>query len=142
MLSAIARKIREEFLYMGIYVNMHILQKIPQCSKNHNTLFGMLLQSLVNESKNQFIGGKIFAGSKRKKICWNAWAFPGGPVVKDPSCNAEDAGSIPDQETKIPHATGQLSLYTTAREPVHHSTQPYMAQWRSHMPKLKLNAAK
>lgn len=69
MLSAIARKIREEFLYMGIYVNMHILQKIPQCSKNHNKLFGMLLQSLVNESKNQFIGRKIFAGSKRKKIC-------------------------------------------------------------------------
>ena len=53
MLSAIARKIREEFLYMPIYVNMHILLKISQCSKNHNKIYGMLLQSLVNASKNQ-----------------------------------------------------------------------------------------
>ena len=33
--------------------------------------------------------------------------FGGGPVVKDQSCNAEDAGSIPGQGTKIPHASGQ-----------------------------------
>ena len=32
--------------------------------------------------------------------------FPGGPVVKNPPCNAGDAGSIPGQGTKIPHATG------------------------------------
>ena len=35
--------------------------------------------------------------------------FPGGPVVKNPSSNAGDAGSIPGQGTKIPHAEGQLS---------------------------------
>ena len=35
--------------------------------------------------------------------------FPGGPVVKNPSCNARDAHSIPGQGTKIPHAAGQLS---------------------------------
>ena len=30
--------------------------------------------------------------------------FPGGPVVKNLPSNAGDAGSIPGQETKIPHA--------------------------------------
>ena len=34
--------------------------------------------------------------------------FPGGPVVKNPPSNAGDAGSIPGQGTKIPHAVGQL----------------------------------
>ena len=35
--------------------------------------------------------------------------FSGGPVIKNPSCNTEDTGSFPGQETKIPHASGQLS---------------------------------
>ena len=39
-----------------------------------------------------------------------------GPVVKKPSCNAGDVGSIPGWRTKIPHATEQLSLQATARE--------------------------
>ena len=30
------------------------------------------------------------------------WDFPGGPVVKDPPCNAGDMGLIPGQGTKIP----------------------------------------
>ena len=34
--------------------------------------------------------------------------FPGGPVVKNPPCNAGDMGLIPGQAAKIPHATGQL----------------------------------
>ena len=46
------------------------------------------------------------------------WDFPDGPVVKNPPCNAEDAGSIPDQGTKIPRATGQLSPHTIMRESV------------------------
>ena len=36
-------------------------------------------------------------------------AFPGGPVVTNPPANAGDAGSIPGQGTKIPHAKEQLS---------------------------------
>ena len=32
--------------------------------------------------------------------------FPGGPVAKNPSCNAGDAGSIPGQGTKILHVMG------------------------------------
>ena len=39
--------------------------------------------------------------------------FPGGPVVKNPPPNAGDAGSIPGQGTRIPHAVGQLSPRAT-----------------------------
>ena len=42
--------------------------------------------------------------------------FPGGPVVKNPPSNAGDTSSIPGQGTKIPHATGQLSLPATTTE--------------------------
>ena len=35
--------------------------------------------------------------------------FPGGSLVKNLPCNAEDAGLIPGQGTKIPHVTEQLS---------------------------------
>ena len=37
--------------------------------------------------------------------------FPGGPVVKNLCSNAGDMGSIPGQETKIPHTGGQLSQH-------------------------------
>ena len=46
--------------------------------------------------------------------------FPGGPVVKNSPSNAEEVGSIPGQETKIPYAVGQLSLHR-ATEPTHHN---------------------
>ena len=42
---------------------------------------------------------------------------PGGPVVKNPPCNAGDAGLIPGQGTRIPHAARQLSWHATTREP-------------------------
>ena len=45
------------------------------------------------------------------------WDLPGGPVVENLPYNAGDAGSIPGQGAKIPHATGQLSLHTTTTEP-------------------------
>ena len=44
--------------------------------------------------------------------------FPGGPVVKNPPFNAGDRGSIPRRGTKIPYATGQLSLHATTTERV------------------------
>ena len=40
--------------------------------------------------------------------------FTAGPVVKNVSCNAGDAGSIPSPGTKIPHAN-----YTEAHVPQH-----------------------
>ena len=45
--------------------------------------------------------------------------FPGGPVTKNLPYNAGDAGSIPGQGTKIPHAAGQLSPRATTTELAH-----------------------
>ena len=45
--------------------------------------------------------------------------FSDGPVVKNPPCNAGDAGLIPGQGTKIPHAVGQLSPHATTTELTH-----------------------
>ena len=36
-------------------------------------------------------------------------------MVKNPPSNAGDAGSIPGQGTKIPHAAGQLSLHAATK---------------------------
>ena len=36
--------------------------------------------------------------------------FPGGPVVKNPPCNAGDVGSILGQGNKISNASEQLRL--------------------------------
>ena len=47
--------------------------------------------------------------------------FPGGPVVKNPPCNAGDAGSIPGHRAKIPHATEHLSPSTATTGPVRHN---------------------
>ena len=44
---------------------------------------------------------------------WPWWDFPGGPVVKNPPYNAGDAGAIPGQGTKIPHALGQVNPHAT-----------------------------
>ena len=38
-------------------------------------------------------------------------------MVKNQPCNAGDAGSSPGQGTKIPYATGQLSVRAAATEP-------------------------
>ena len=48
-----------------------------------------------------------------------------GPVIKNLLPNAEDSGSIPGWETKIPHAEGQLSLWATTGQPVHHNRKIY-----------------
>ena len=43
------------------------------------------------------------------------WDFPGGPVVKNPPCNAWNMGSNPDGEAKIPYAAEQLSPSAATR---------------------------
>ena len=42
-------------------------------------------------------------------------------MVENPPSSAGDAGSIPGQGTKIPHAAGQLSLRATTTEPEHYN---------------------
>ena len=62
-------------------------------------------------------------------LCVFKWAiksyekedFPGGPVAENLPCNAGDSGSIPGRETRIPHATEQLSLWAVTTAPVHHN---------------------
>ena len=51
------------------------------------------------------------------------WEFLGGPVVKNPPRIAGDARLIPEQGTKIPHATEQLSPQATTTEPRIHGSQ-------------------
>ena len=60
--------------------------------------------------------------------------FPGGPVVKNPPYSAGDAGSIPGQGTKIPHAAGQLSPHATTTELEHLDDSPRAANYRAHVP--------
>ena len=48
-------------------------------------------------------------------------AFPDGPIVKNPPCNAGNECSIPDWETEIPCAMELLSPCATNTEPVRHN---------------------
>ena len=43
----------------------------------------------------------------------------GGPMVKNLFCHAGDKGSIPDQGTKIQHASTQVRPCATTRKSVH-----------------------
>ena len=51
-------------------------------------------------------------------------------MVRNPSCNAGDAGSIPGQGTKIPHAAGQISLCAA-------TTDPACRNWGACVPQLQ-----
>ena len=59
-------------------------------------------------------------------FCKRPRDLPRGPVVKNPTCNAGDAGSIPGQGTQIPHAIELLSLHTTARQSMCHNKRCHM----------------
>ena len=48
-------------------------------------------------------------------------AFPDGPIVKNPPCNAGNEGSIPDWKTEIPCAMELLSPCAATTEPVRHN---------------------
>ena len=74
--------------------------------------------------------------------------LPGGPVVKNPPCNAGDVGSIPGQGTKILHAMEQLippqlqSPCVTVKDPtcrnqefMCHNYRSCMPQWRQRIPR-------
>ena len=73
--------------------------------------------------------------------------FLDGSVIKNLSCSAKDAGSVPGQGTKIPHALEQLSLGITTTEPVHHNERSCMLQLRLNVAlkkihKIKINTQK
>ena len=62
---------------------------------------------------------------------WEILGFPSGPLVKNPPADTGDMGLIPDQGTKIPHASGQLSPCTTTTEPMY--LEPVLCNKRSHL---------
>ena len=72
-----------------------------------------------------FLANSI-AGVTQKIICHKCqcWDFPGGPVVKNLPCNAEDVGSVSGWRTKIPHASEELSPHTATRESVGQNEDP------------------
>ena len=58
--------------------------------------------------------------------------FPGGPVIKNPPANEGDTGSIDPWSRKIPHDAEQLSLGTTATEPVLCNKKCQCSEKRAH----------
>ena len=71
------------------------------------------LQSMGSQSRTQLSNLSTAQGPLEK--C-DIRDFPGDPVVKNPPFKAGDGGSISSQETKIPHAMGQINPLTTTRE--------------------------
>ena len=79
------------------------------------------------------------------------WDLPSGPVVKNPSCKAEDVDSVPGCGSKIPHATERQSPHTattepsslkslaTARESMHCNVRSYMPQLDPNQPPKKVS---
>ena len=65
--------------------------------------------------------------------------FLGGPMVKNPPCNAEEVGSIPGQRTRPPQAVEKLSPRLETTEPRPESS---WHQWISCMPQLRPDTAK
>ena len=80
--------------------------------------------------------------------------FPGGPVVKNPPCNAEDKGLIPYQGTKIPQAIEQpspvchnqgahtpllLNTHTATRKSAQHTERSYIRDRNPRQPNQSMN---
>ena len=59
--------------------------------------------------------------SLQRAVCWG---FPGGSVVKNPSANAADTGSIPGSERSPGEGNGNLLQYSGLGNPLH--TGPWL----------------
>ena len=85
-------------------------------------------------------GGLLSMGSHRVGHDWSDLAaaaaasmlrdFTGSPVLNNSLCNAGDVGSVPGQETKIPHAMEQISLCAITRELTCHNQRVCGLQWK------------
>ena len=63
--------------------------------------------------------------------------FPGGPVVKNPSSNAGDVGSIPVWRTKISYTEGQLSPHTPTEDACQNFRSSRASRKTQHAQKIK-----
>ena len=75
----------------------------------HTTLDATIFHTAETEREDK--------GERQRKV---GRGFPCGPVVKNLPSNAGDEGLIPGGGTKMPQATGQLSLQVTTTEPGSH----------------------
>ena len=82
----------------------------------HCTDYQAVMQNLYNLSYLKCVDCGLDEGIMKHSD------FPGGTLVKNRPCKAENAGLIPSWGIKFPHATEQLlSSPTTAGESVHHN---------------------
>ena len=93
--------------------------KTEMTNKSYPVLIVSWLSSILFPAKALFNSQEsendTLLSSENDTLKLSSWDFPGGPVVKNPSFNAEDAGLIPSLETKIPHTVGQLSLCASTK---------------------------
>ena len=105
--------------------------QVSKCAGHFGLKLSMVELELVSPgtaSKCNFEKAKRDCGILKKKNYQKSIIsqdIPGGPVVENLTSNAEEAGSIPDRGTKIPHAVGQLS--PCRLEPVLHNKR----NWRT-----------
>ena len=99
------------------------------------------IRGYQNNFLSKIIQGVHQLGSLKKKKA-SACDVPDGPLVKNLPCSAEEAGSIPGQGTKIPHATGQLSPCSAARKSVCGNKRSCMTQGWSQLPQRRPKAVK
>ena len=92
----------------------------------------MGLQRVRHDSATFTFRGRHVLGVSKVQQEDQCGDFSGSLVVKNSPSNAGELGSNPGGGTKIPHATGQLSLGTTSTE---------LARSRAHVPQLECPCA-
>ena len=78
----------------------------------------ILLSNCFREELSRgYEGGSIHGMTRRLLLSYEnrGWALPGGPVLKNPPCNAKDGSSIPGLGTN--HAVEHLSQNATLESP-------------------------
>ena len=88
----------------------------------------MGLQRVRHDSETFTFRGRHVLGVSKVQQEDQCGVFSGGMVVKNSPSNAGELGSNLSGGTKIPHATGQLSLGTISTE---------LACFRAHVPQLE-----
>ena len=125
------------------------LEELPINYSKRHFLCGLGLSSIQKGVQHW----SWFPFNKIKSVQWehlilNVGHFLGGPLVKNPPCNAKDMGLIPGQETKVSRAAEQLSPHAPELVSCNYQGQRVMTREsvycseRSHMLPLRHKTAK